>query len=527
MRKNAFKRWKGMYVALALVLLVSAGCNKEPNEADALLQHMGTLLENPQPEDAKKLFAGYISLATGLANAVPSRRVSYLKDAYTQERRAKGFENVPAPVWGAMQGQASAALLKSYFTAASDSPWNPKNLREASTTAVEPWGWIAHSKGSSSLWLTFCRPAVMKEAALRLVAVSSSEQEARQAGDGFAAWQQRLKEQAEKEIKEAEERKVKEAEEEQLRKVKMQCFYNMREKALQQLEMTDVSVTMVEEYSSYLARVRFKVRNASSAIMRKVSFAVIIRNTENRPVIISSFSSRDEYPAGEAYWRTVDLRDLKEVLAARQVLHGGYSISVEPVDFEGGLNTVPTEGYALKYLNLKDGKWTCWLEEVSPEVDPRILEKFQSPPEAWLAEKEKQASQLQEIRKQAQEEAATLLAGLSASLRVVPALDKGRMSIDIIVTNNTTRTVDGMVLLLSTSEQEAIVDERNASSNDKIAPGTSKTLKFSVSDAELIRLHPQIIAGGAAMKVRLKKVRLDGKYIDADGGELLPRLFRP
>lgn len=134
---------------------------------------------------------------------------------------------------------------------------------------------------------------------------------------------------------------------------------------------------------------------------------------------------------------------------------------------------------------------------------------------------------MREIRKQAQEEAATLLAGVSASLRVAPNLENGRMSIDIIVTNSTARTVDGMDLLLSTSEQEAIVDERNASSSDKIASGTSKTLRFSVSDAELIRLHPQIIAGSAAIKVRLQKMRLDGKYIDADGGELLPRLFRP
>lgn len=519
MRKNEFKRWQGMYVALALVLLVSTGCNKEPNEAEALLRSMGAFLENPRPSDTATLFGEYITLATGNANAVPSIRSVYLKDAYTKTMQAKGFENVPAPVW--------AALLKSYFAAASDSPWNPKNLREASTTVVEPWGWIARSKGSSPLWLTLCRPAVIEGGALRLVAISASEQEARKAGADYTAWQLRLKEQVEKEVKEAEERKAREVEEEKLRKVKLQCFYNMREKALQQLEMTDVSVTMVEEYSSYFARIRFKVRNASSAIMRKVNFAVIIRNAENRPVIISSFSSRDEYPGGEAYWRTVDLRNLEEVLAAKQVLQGGYSISVESLDFEGGANTVPTEQYALDKLKLKDGKWACWLEEVSPEVNPRILEKFQNPPEAWQAEKEKQASQLREIRKQAQEEAATLLAGVSASLRVAPNLENGRMSIDIIVTNSTARTVDGMDLLLSTSEQEAIVDERNASSSDKIASGTSKTLRFSVSDAELIRLHPQIIAGGAAMKVRLQKVRMDGKYIDATGGELLPRLFRP
>lgn len=98
MRKNEFKRWQGMYVALALVLLVSTGCNKEPNEADALMQRMGTFLENPKPSDAATLFGEYITLATGNANAVPSIRSVYLKDAYTQGMRSKGFENVAAPV---------------------------------------------------------------------------------------------------------------------------------------------------------------------------------------------------------------------------------------------------------------------------------------------------------------------------------------------------------------------------------------------------------------------------------------------
>ena len=528
MRKKKFKLWQVVHTVLAgLVLMGLAGCDQEvkpSNEAHTLLQRIGAFMETPRSDDVKKLFAGYTSLATGLADATPSRRTSYLQDAYTRERESKGVENVPAPIWGAMNGTANAGLLKSYFAAVPDSPWNPKNLREATTIAVEPWGWLARSKGSAPLWLTFAKPTKIQGAELRLVAVSTTEQEARQAGDGFAAWQQRLHEQFEKEIKEEKERTAKAAEEEKLREVKAQCAYNVREIYLKQLVLSDASVEMVEENDDLYARVRFKIKNASTSPMSQAGFALIIYNDEGNSTIINKYTSSDTLAPGIAYWRTLDMRSYGEVMAAQAVKDEGYTVELLPLSFKGGDSPMPDNETIMAALQQKDGGWIYKDQPVSAEVSPRILEKYRSTASFWDVEKNK--GKLTKIQEKARNDAATLLAGVRLSGRVLPQLDNGRVLMDVSVTNGTDKTLEGLEMKMDFTEDGAVVDGLTADSWQKIAPGQTTVVRFNSSEAWLKRLHPALLSNKAGMTITLKEARFGGKRIDADGQALLPRVFR-
>lgn len=529
MEERKHTRWRGCGAVLLLAILTVTGCDKEPGPADAFMQRMAAYVDNPKPEEAKQLFNPYLSCMDGLPRTREPFRASALKEPYIMRMMQQGKDpqsaGIPAVIYGAMRGTAPANVIKSYLSAIGTSPWNPKNLREASTAAVEPWGWIARSSdGGEDVWFTLIKTEKPAPADIQLAAVSRTEKEARQNGADYATWREHQREQDAKIQKENDEMQAQREQADKLNAIKEKCLYNVRELYLNQVVFSDASLEMVEENDDLYAMVRFKVKNASSSPVSRLEFALIIYNDDGQPVVRNQYTIRDTLAPQMAYWRTIDLRSLHEVLAARSVRDENFTVELVPRTFAGGERPIPDDETIMAALQQDGNGWTYQGQPVSVEVSPRILEKYQPLPSLW--EGEKISVQLKEIQEKARKEATELLAGVRVSGVVAPKLERNNVLFDITVTNTTDKTLDGLKLSLDFTEDGAIVDEETAVMRFKIAPGQSKTQRFGFSSAWLLRLHPALMSGKAEMKVSLTEGYLDGKRVDRDGKTFLPRVFR-
>ena len=137
------------------MLVTISGCIEGAGASNPLMQRMAAYFENPTPSDTE-IFASYLKRKESASQSLSIGGFTTERLQPSQAtREAMGQVEIPNVILAAMRGKASAALLKDFFASSPGSPWNPKHLAAASIAAREPWGVVAHSKGSNaSLWFT-------------------------------------------------------------------------------------------------------------------------------------------------------------------------------------------------------------------------------------------------------------------------------------------------------------------------------------------------------------------------------------
>jgi hypothetical protein len=336
--KNFFNRFllKAALFALSIQVMFALPTNSHSQDlAEAYMQRMAAYFENPMEKEDNRIFAAYLHFPEQLT-------------------RPDDAAHVPQIILAAMRDATYASVLKVFFANTPGTAWQPERLRSASKTPVEPWGWIAQSKGSAgSIWFTLYKTGKQSPNEIALVSVSGSEQAARAVGAQYAEWREKVS-------KVAAEKRRSQEEAERLAPLKKNCFYNIIEKRLAEIVMSDSTMTVEEgTYGDIQAKARFKVSNNSPADISNLDFAVIINNEQGVPVYVGKYGDREKYLSGKAYWLNISLSDRFEVLAAQEVVAGRYSLIFLPLHFRS-FTPLPTESEVMSRLVHEDGRWTYY-----------------------------------------------------------------------------------------------------------------------------------------------------------------------
>ena len=498
--------------SMILAMLVTIpGCIEGGGASNPLMQRMAAYFENPTPSDTE-VFAAYLKRKD-------SANQSLFIGGFTTERlqpsqatrEAMGQVEIPNVILAAMRGKASAALLKDFFASSPGSPWNPKHLAAASIAAREPWGVVAHSKGSNaSLWFTLYNMSDKQF----LVNISSNKEAAVQYGARVA-----------EEFVRAEEKRIAREKADQERAVIKNCTYNIMEEYLSKIVTSDANLKIQEERRDINALIRFKILNNTPFTLSEISVAAIIYDETGQSVLIKTYGFRQTFASGSSYWQEILLRGSEEILTAQKVASGEYTLSIVPVSYDGG--DLPNADAIIKEVKYEGGECQYRGRIISSTVDSRIAEKFSGTPRNLEKEKKRREARLREMFEAVRKEAASVLQGvrLSCNVKKMPEGRQGAI-LEIYVENQTNMPLDGVEFNLVFSESGAIVKEVSATTNDQVAPGQTKASRFNIYDRWVEHLLPALLSGAGSVEAQVKAVTLDGRNIDATGKSYLPYTFQ-
>lgn len=488
-----------------------SGCLEGSGGSSPLMQRMAAYFENPTPSDTE-IFATYLKrkepASQGLSIGGFTAGMIQLPQV---TREALGQVEVPNVILAAMKGNVSATLLKDFFASRPGSPWNPKHLGAASIAAKEPWGVVAHSKGSdASLWFTLYNTDDNQ----LLVNISSNKEAAVQYGAKVA-----------EEFVLAEEKRIASKKSDQERIFIKNCTYNIMEEYLSKIVASDATLKIQEERRDISALIRFKISNNTPFTLPEISVAAIIYDETGQSVLIKNYGFRQSFASGSSYWREISLRGGDDILTAQKVASGEYTLSVVPISYDGG--DLPDMEAIAREVKYEGAKCLYRGRTILPTVDSRIAEKFSGTPRNQEKEEKRREVHLRAMREAAHKEAANILQGVHifCNVKKMPEERQGAI-LEISVENQTTKPIDGVEFNLVFSEAGAIVQEVSATTSEQVAPGQTKISRLNIYDRWMEPLLPALLSGAGSVEAQVKAVTLDGRSIDATGRSLLPYTFQ-